>query len=177
MFLPAGYSTWVKDIDRHRGGAEHCSSDAILPGHRASVVVQSQWNAPMRSTNHNETPRRVRPIRFTGRCYDARPFTKRILKGKKNLHGNSRPIRGGLLRGWANPRTFGWTNENWIYSNERRKIKWMRKSFSIDTNYYVMAAASATHSLWPITCMLIYMQNLRKKSNIQSKSNIVLPSF
>lgn len=125
MLLPAGYSTWVKDIDRHRGGAEHCSSDAILPGHRASVVDQSEWNAPTRSTNqiHRTLPRRAA-------IHQARSQRKKICTGTAVQSG--------------------WTNENWIYSNERRKIKWMGRSSSIDINY--VKATSATHSLWPNAC-------------------------
>lgn len=125
MLLPAGYSTWVKDIDRHRGGAEHCSSDAILPGHRASVVDQSEWNAPTRSTNqiHRTLPRRAA-------IHQARSQRKKICTGTTVQSG--------------------WTNENWIYSNERRKIKWMGRSSSIDINY--VKATSATHSLWPNAC-------------------------
>lgn len=51
LYSPAGYSTCVKDIDCHRGGAEHCSSAAILPGHRASRFDESAWNACAASAN------------------------------------------------------------------------------------------------------------------------------
>lgn len=36
------------------------------------------------STNQKEAPQHVRRITFAGRCYDARPFTKRILNRKKS---------------------------------------------------------------------------------------------
>lgn len=40
-YVPSGNSTCVKDMDRHRGGAEHCcSSSAILPGHNRVAPVK-----------------------------------------------------------------------------------------------------------------------------------------
>lgn len=49
LYVPSGNSTCVRDMDRHRGGAEHCSSNAILPGHNRAVPVKrprhvsNQW--------------------------------------------------------------------------------------------------------------------------------------
>lgn len=40
-YIPSGNSTCVNDMDRHRGGAEHCcSSSAILPGHNRVASVK-----------------------------------------------------------------------------------------------------------------------------------------
>lgn len=40
-YIPSGNSTCVNDMDRHRGGAEHCcSSSAILPGHNRVAPVK-----------------------------------------------------------------------------------------------------------------------------------------
>jgi len=145
MFLPAGYSTWVRDIDRHRGGAEHCSSDAILPGHRASVVDQSQWNAPMRSTNQiHRTLLRRTPIH--------QAHSQREKKSAREQSSNQRRI----------VKRMGQSEDVWLDKWKmdlfkwKKKIKWMRKSFSIDINYYVKAAASATHSLWPMLMCKIW---------------------
>lgn len=49
VHLPSANSMCVRDMDRHRGGAEHCSSNAILPGHNRVVPVKrprhvsNQW--------------------------------------------------------------------------------------------------------------------------------------
>lgn len=41
VYIPSGNSTCVNDMDRHRGGAEHCcSSSAILPGHNRVAPVK-----------------------------------------------------------------------------------------------------------------------------------------
>lgn len=62
LHSPAGYSTCVKDIDFHRGGAEHCSSAAILPGHRAARFDESAWDACAASAN----PRLPRAAKLIG---------------------------------------------------------------------------------------------------------------
>lgn len=42
VYVPSGNSTCVRDIDLHRGGAEHCSSNAILPGHNRAAPAAEQ---------------------------------------------------------------------------------------------------------------------------------------
>lgn len=42
VYVPSGNSTCVTDMAFHRGGAEHWSSNAILPGHNRGKL---QWNA------------------------------------------------------------------------------------------------------------------------------------
>lgn len=67
-YIPSGNSTWVNDMDRHRGGAEHCcSSSAILPGHNRAAWVKrpshasDQWLSRAAGTRRAR-PRRSRPI-------------------------------------------------------------------------------------------------------------------
>lgn len=69
-YIPSGNSTCVKDMDRHRGGAEHCcSSSAILPGHnrvapvKRPTLASDQWlsraagPAAEEPSNPRRTPR------------------------------------------------------------------------------------------------------------------------
>lgn len=72
LYVPSGNSTCVRDMDRHRGGAEHCSSNAILPGHNRAVPVKRPQTrvGPMAcgaARSSGPRRRRSRPIR-AARC-------------------------------------------------------------------------------------------------------------
>lgn len=103
-YIPSGNSTCVNDMDRHRGGAEHCcSSSAILPGHNRVAPVKRLRQASDQWLNRAASwlrarQRRSRPIPAEHPAGDASSIENNYWMEKKNPKNSEYHIKakGGV---------------------------------------------------------------------------------